>query len=220
MFDAVTTPKVEIPLTLKFCNKPTEVNDEFVTVGPRVVLFNTESVPVLNSPPSVTPIPIEDSKVLEVLLNVNVLRILTEPIPIPAPSRSELVPTVVAIPTLKSASSMVDELTINCVPSIYKSPLILNEPVLSPTPAGSIVISDGPEIVFDVTLIAEPSEPVWNDVAVITPVDIALLNLASLFTFSKTFEYKDVVDKETVFCPALKKYKVSSSAPGDVSGII
>ena len=47
------------------------------------------------------------------LLYVNVLRILAEPIPIPAPSRSAFVPTVVAIPTLKSASSIVVELTIN-----------------------------------------------------------------------------------------------------------
>jgi hypothetical protein len=36
-----------------------------------------------------------------------------EPMPIPAPSNKVLVPIVVAIPTLKSASSMVEELTIN-----------------------------------------------------------------------------------------------------------
>jgi hypothetical protein len=36
-----------------------------------------------------------------------------EPIPIPAPSRSAFDATVEAIPTLKSASSIVDELTIN-----------------------------------------------------------------------------------------------------------
>jgi hypothetical protein len=38
---------------------------------------------------------------------------LVEPIPIPAPSRRRSVPIVVAIPTLKSASSIVVELTIN-----------------------------------------------------------------------------------------------------------
>ena len=40
-------------------------------------------------------------------------------------------------------------------------------PVLSPTPPGSRVIVAGPEIVFDVTLIADPSAPVWNAVPVI-----------------------------------------------------
>jgi hypothetical protein len=37
--------------------------------------------------------------------------------PIPAPSRSESDPTVVAIPTTKSASSIVSELIIKFVPS-------------------------------------------------------------------------------------------------------
>ena len=46
----------------------------------------------------------------EALFQVRVLRILVEPIPIPAPSRSAFVPTVVAIPTLKSANSIVVEL--------------------------------------------------------------------------------------------------------------
>ena len=73
---------------------------------------------------------------------------LVEPIPIPAPSRSKLVPTVVAIPTLKSANSIVVELTINSSPSTYKSPLILTAPVLSPTAAGSITSTAGPVIVF------------------------------------------------------------------------
>jgi hypothetical protein len=48
-----------------------------------------------------------------VLFQVIVLRMPVEPIPIPAPSNKALVPIVVAIPTLKSASSMVEELTIN-----------------------------------------------------------------------------------------------------------
>jgi hypothetical protein len=68
-----------------------------------------------------------------------------------------LVPTVVAIPTLKSASSIVVEFTTNSVPSTYRSPLILTRPVLSPTPAGSIMISSGPIILF--VLIPIPSVP-------------------------------------------------------------
>ena len=85
------------------------------------------------------------------------MRILVEPIPIPAPSRSKLVPTVVAIPTLKSASSIVVELIKVSVPSTYKSPLILTAPVLSPTPAGSIISSAGPVMVF--VLIPTPEAP-------------------------------------------------------------
>jgi hypothetical protein len=85
------------------------------------------------------------------------LRIFVEPIPIPAPSRSKFVPTVVAIPTLKSASSIVVEFTINSVPSTYKSPLILTTPVLSPTAAGSIISSAGPVIVL--VLIPTPEAP-------------------------------------------------------------
>ena len=59
------------------------------------------------------------------------------------------------------------ELTVVVVPSTWKSPAITTLPVLSPTPAGSSVIVAGPEIVFDVTLIADPSAPVWNAEAVI-----------------------------------------------------
>ena len=135
---------VETPDTFKEFSVPTEVSEEFTTVGPRVVLFNTESVPVLKSPPEVTPRPMDDSKVFEVLLYVNDFSTSVEPIEIPAPSNNKLVVTVVAIPTLKSANSIVDELTINSVPSTYKSPLILTRPVLSPTAAGSIINSAGP----------------------------------------------------------------------------
>ena len=46
------------------------------------------------------------------------------------------------------------------VPSTCKSPAITTLPVLSPTPAGSRVNVAGPEIVFDVTLIADPEAPV------------------------------------------------------------
>ena len=85
-----------------------------------------------------------------------------EPIPIPAPSRRKLVPTVVAIPTLKSVNSIVVEFITVSVPSTYKSPLILTIPVLSPTAAGSIISSAGPLIVLDVMLIASPISPVEN----------------------------------------------------------
>jgi hypothetical protein len=84
---------------------------------------------------------------------------LTDPIPIPAPSRRRFVPTVVAIPTLKSASSIVVELITVCVPSTYRSPLILTAPVLTPTPAGSIINSAGPVIVFVLIPIPVPLTP-------------------------------------------------------------
>ena len=64
---------------------------------------------------------------------------------------------MVAIPTLKSASSIVVEFTINSAPSTYKSPLILTAPVLSPTAAGSIISSAGPVIVL--VLIPTPEAP-------------------------------------------------------------
>jgi hypothetical protein len=83
----------------------------------------------------------------------------SEPIPIPAPSSKKLVPTVVAIPTLKSASSIVVELMTVSVPSTYKSPLILTIPVLSPTPAGSIINSEGPVMVLVLIPIPEPTAP-------------------------------------------------------------
>jgi hypothetical protein len=64
-----------------------------------------------------------------------------------------------AIPTLKSASSIVVELTINSSPSTYRSPLILTAPVLSPTAAGSIINSAGPVIVFVLIPIPVPETP-------------------------------------------------------------
>ena len=66
----------------------------------------------------------------------------------PAPSRTVLVPAVVAIPIWKSPISNLSTSTINSVPSTYKSPLILTIPLVAPTPAGcgSIHISDGPSI--------------------------------------------------------------------------
>ena len=100
------------------------------------------------------------------------MRIFAEPIPIPPPSRSKLVATVVAMPTLRSASSIVEEFTTNWVPSTYKSPFIRTKPVLSPTPAGSIITSDGPLIVFWVTLIPTPEAPVENLVDAVTIPEI------------------------------------------------
>jgi hypothetical protein len=96
-----------------------------------------------------------------------------EPIPIPAPSSNKLVPTVVAIPTLKSASSIVVELMTVSVPSTNRSPLILTIPVLSPTAAGSIISSAGPLIRLDVILIASPISPVENRVEVIISASIS-----------------------------------------------
>jgi hypothetical protein len=82
-----------------------------------------------------------------------------EPIPIPAPSRRKLLETVVAMPTLKSASSIVVELITVSVPSTYKSPLIRTIPVLSPIAAGSIISSEGPVIVFVLIPIPTPLTP-------------------------------------------------------------
>jgi hypothetical protein len=45
------------------------------------------------------------------------------------------------------------------VPSTYKSPLILTEPVLTPTPAGSIISSEGPVMVFVLIPIPTPEAP-------------------------------------------------------------
>ena len=45
---------------------------------------------------------------------------------------------------------------------------------MSPTAAGSMTISAGPLMVLEVTLIAEPSAPVWKAVAVTTPEILTL----------------------------------------------
>jgi hypothetical protein len=94
-----------------------------------------------------------------------------EPIPIPAPSSNKLVPTVVAIPTLKSASSIVVELITVSVPSTYKSPLILTIPVLSPIAEGSIISSAGPVIVLVLIPMPDPTTPP------ICTVDVVLLKV-------------------------------------------
>ena len=90
-----------------------------------------------------------------------------EPIPIPAPSVRASVVTVVAIPTTKSPKVIVSELTINSVPSTYKSPLILTIPLVVPTPIGdgSICISSGPYIVAVLSpalAIETPVPTVWK----------------------------------------------------------
>jgi hypothetical protein len=66
---------------------------------------------------------------------------------------------VVAIPTLKSANSIVVELMTVSVPSTNRSPLILTAPLLSPIPAGSIMSSAGPVIVFVLIPIPFPEVP-------------------------------------------------------------
>ena len=74
--------------------------------------------------------------------------IFSEPIPIPAPSRSALVPAVVAIPIWKSPSSILSTSTINSVPSTYKSPLMKTLPLVVPIPygCGSITMLLGPSM--------------------------------------------------------------------------
>ena len=66
--------------------------------------------------------------------------------PIPAPSSNIFVDTVEAIPTLKSASSILAESTISSLPSTYRSPRILTVPATSSWGCGSITSSEGPLI--------------------------------------------------------------------------
>jgi hypothetical protein len=101
---------VERPETFNCNNVPTEVKEELVTPEPRVVEDNT-LVPLISYCfPEVRFQSSLEVNAEALLFQVIVLRILGEPIPIPAPSRSKLVPTVDAIPTLLSASSIVVEL--------------------------------------------------------------------------------------------------------------
>jgi hypothetical protein len=51
------------------------------------------------------------------------------------------------------------ELIVVVVPSTYKSPLILTIPVSTPTPAGSIISSEGPVIVLVLIPIPVPDTP-------------------------------------------------------------
>ena len=85
---------------------------------------------------------------------------------IPPPSAAASLAAPSATKMFLSVTVTVVELTVVVVPSTWKSPAITTLPVLSPTPAGSRVIVAGPEIVLEVTLIADPSAPVWNAEAV------------------------------------------------------
>ena len=111
--DIVTVPNVEIPETLSCPSVPTEVSDELVTPLPKVVLESTSVPLILYVFPTLRLKFSLDFNELLLFAHCIVFLIPIEPIPIPAPSRSAFVPTVVAIPTLKSASSIVVELTIN-----------------------------------------------------------------------------------------------------------
>ena len=86
------------PETFSCPNVPTEVSDELTTLLPRVVELKTEVPLISYCLPDTRFQSSLEVNALAVLSQVIVLRILVEPIPIPAPSRSKLVPTVVAIP--------------------------------------------------------------------------------------------------------------------------
>ena len=94
---------------------------------------------------------------------------LVDPIPIPDPSSKISSPIVFEIPTTKSSILNSPVLIINCSPSIIKSPRILTIPVLSPIPAGSIIIVPGPVILSLVIIILSPSGPSSNAVALTIP---------------------------------------------------
>ena len=108
----------------------------------------------------------EDPQLSPVASKFHVLSPSPESTVIPAPSATESSADPVAIRKFLSSILTVVELTVVVVPSTWKSPAITTLPVLSPTPAGSRVMVAGPEMVLDVTLIADPSAPVWNAEAV------------------------------------------------------
>ena len=167
-------PNVETPVTLSCASVPTEVNEEFITLVPNVVDVRTSVPAILYVFPEAILIFSLDFNAEFTYSQINVFLFATEPIPIPAPSSNKSDVAVVPIPIWKSASSIVVELTINWVPSTYKSPLILTIPLVVPTPTGdgSIYITDGPLIVS--VLIPIPEEPVENCEAVIIPVVLIL----------------------------------------------
>ena len=109
----------------------------------------------------------EDPRLSPVASNWNVLLPSPDTIVIPPPLAAASLAAPVPNSRFLSSTVIVVELTVVVVPSTWKSPAITTLPELSPTPAGSRVIVAGPEIVFDVTLIADPSAPVWNAVPVI-----------------------------------------------------
>ena len=145
---------------------PKDVNEELTTLEPRVLAERT-------SVPSILYVLLEArfkfSLDLSEVFVWSYNKVLFGPIWIPAPSARASVVAVVAMPTIKSASSIAVEFIIVCVPSTNKSPLILKAPVLSPTAAGSIIISAGPVIEPTLILIPVPTAPVDSLVAVRTP---------------------------------------------------
>jgi len=80
----------------------------------------------------------------------------------PAPSATVLLITLGARIIFLLSTDKVVELIVVVVPSICRLPAITTVPVLSPTPAGSIVIVAGPEIVSVLIPIANPDAPVTN----------------------------------------------------------
>ena len=130
---------VAIPVTFKSFSVPNCSNAELTTPAPRPFAEITPVPLILYLLPdarSKCSLDFNASDEFSYLIN---FLIPTEPIPIPAPSNNAFVNAVDAIPTTKSPNSISPVLTEIVEPSTYKSPLILTLPVLTPTPAGSIV---------------------------------------------------------------------------------
>ena len=96
-------------------------------------------------------------------------------IPLPSAAASLIAPEPRTI--FLSSTVTVVELIVVVVPSICRLPLIITNPVSSPTAAGSIVRVAGPEIVLVLIPIAAPDVPVLNSVAVTIPSEILLSRL-------------------------------------------
>ena len=101
----------------------------------------------------------DEPKLSPVASNWNVLLPSPEVTVKPPPSAAASLAAPSARTMFLSSTVMVVELTVVVVPSIWRLPAITTVPVLSPTPAGSRVNVAGPEIVSEVTRIAEPSAP-------------------------------------------------------------
>ena len=162
-FPRSTLPSIDaFPETVRPVRVPTFVREEFTTADPRVVALNVSTLFTLYTLPDATFRFSEDPKLSPVASNWNVLLPSPDSIVIPPPLAAASLAAPFAIRMFLSVTSTVVELTVVVVPSTWKSPAITTLPVLSPTPAGSRVIVAGPEIVSEVTLIADPSAPVWN----------------------------------------------------------
>ena len=127
---------VDKPDTFNEPRVPTEVNEELTIPDPRPFADKTPLPLILYLLPDARSKCSLDFNASDELSHVSVFLILSEPIPIPAPSRRRLVPAVVAIPIWKSPSSILSTSTINSLPSTYKSPLTLTMPLVVPTPNG------------------------------------------------------------------------------------